>query len=153
MKEISKHPIINAFMEAGVPLSDWVHGIYRMLPPEKLHTTDEGITEHMISALSKMIGDNAEGTRIWEAVDSVHHTIQRAASRNSERDFPRDLNRNGFLKNTLVNANERRGNMFLFLCICHTSTIETILCPKLCEHGISLFEMKERLKIYLAMDE
>ena len=67
--------------------------------------------------------------------------------------FPRNSNRNGFLKNTLVNANERRGNMFLFLCICHTSTIENILCPKLREHGISLFEMKECLKLYLAMDE
>ena len=65
MKEISKHPIINAFMEAGVPLSDWIHGIYHMLPPEKLHTTDEGITEHMISTLAKMIGEDAEGTYIW----------------------------------------------------------------------------------------
>ena len=73
--------------------------------------------------------------------------------RNSERDFPRNSNRNGFLKNTLVNANERRGNMFLFLCICHTPTIEKILCPKLREHGIFLFEMKECLKLYLAMDK
>ena len=43
--------------------------------------------------------------------------------------------------------------MFLFLCICHTSTIETILYPKLREPVISLFEMKECLKLYLAMDE
>ena len=55
MKAISKHPINNAFMSEGVPLSDNIHGIYRMLPPEKLHTTDEGITEHMISSLSDLI--------------------------------------------------------------------------------------------------
>ena len=65
MKKISKHPIVNTFTEAGVPLSDWIHGIYHMLPPEKLQITDEGITEHMISNLAKMIGEDAEGTYIW----------------------------------------------------------------------------------------
>ena len=36
MKRISKHDIDNAFMAPGVPLSDQVHGIYRMFPPELL---------------------------------------------------------------------------------------------------------------------
>jgi len=153
MKAISKHPINNAFMSEGVPLSDNIHGIYRMLPPEKLHTTDEGITEHMISSLSDLIGDDSEGTKVRERIDSVHHIIQKEGKRNSERDFPRSSNRNGFLKNTLVDANERRGNMFLFLCICHTVTIDEVLCVRLRDRGVSMSKMMSTLKLYLGMEE
>ena len=133
MKNISKHPINNAFMDIGIPLSDLEHGIFRMLPPERMHTTDEGITKHSISALASMIGDNVRGKEVKYTVDNVHHSIQKTLSRNSERDFPRTANRTGFLQNTLVNANERRGNLFIFLCILHTSVIEQILIEKLRE--------------------
>jgi hypothetical protein len=33
-KEFSKHNIVNAFMHEDLPLSDQLHGIYRMTPPE-----------------------------------------------------------------------------------------------------------------------
>ena len=39
LKRMSKHDINNAFMRPGVALSDIDHGIYRMFPPELLHTT------------------------------------------------------------------------------------------------------------------
>jgi hypothetical protein len=153
MKAISMHPIQNTFMEPGVTLSDDTHGIYRMLPPENLYTTDAGITEHMIASLSSMIGDDAEGKRIRDTVDLVHNSVQRKSNRNSERDFPRSSNRNGFLENTLVNANERRGNLFLFLCICHVTTIDSALCTRLRQHNVSLTAMTQCLIMYLSMDE
>jgi hypothetical protein len=34
-----KHFVNNAFMEIDLPLSDAVHGIYHMCPPERLHVT------------------------------------------------------------------------------------------------------------------
>ena len=58
-----------------------------MLPPEKLHTIDAEITEHMIASLSSMIGDDAEGKRIRDTLDLVHNSVQRRSTRNSERDF------------------------------------------------------------------
>ena len=57
MKDISKHDIDNAFMRPGVALSDQDHGIYRMLPPELLHTTQEGITKYVISTFSDIIAN------------------------------------------------------------------------------------------------
>ena len=43
-KEFSKHNIVNAFMHEDLPLSDQIHGIYCMTPPERLHTMSEGLT-------------------------------------------------------------------------------------------------------------
>ena len=44
MQLISKLNIGNAFMSSGIPLSDRKHGIYRIVPPERFHTTNEGVT-------------------------------------------------------------------------------------------------------------
>ena len=55
---MSKHDIDNAFMRPGVALSDQDYGIYRMLPPELLHTTQEGITKYMIATFSDIIASN-----------------------------------------------------------------------------------------------
>jgi hypothetical protein len=42
--QFSKHHIDNAFVDDNLPLSDSVHGIFRMTPPERLHVLGEGIT-------------------------------------------------------------------------------------------------------------
>ena len=49
LKIMSKHDINNAFMRPGVALSNVDHGIYHMLPPELLHTTQEGITKYILA--------------------------------------------------------------------------------------------------------
>ena len=56
MKDISKHDIDNAFLRPGVALSDPDNGIYRLLPPELLCTTQEGITKYIILTFSDLIG-------------------------------------------------------------------------------------------------
>jgi hypothetical protein len=50
-KSWSKHDIDNAFMNPDPPLSDQIHGIFRMPPPERLHTTQEGLTKYMMDSL------------------------------------------------------------------------------------------------------
>ena len=43
MKLMSKHNVDVALLHKDVPVSNPIHGIYKMLPPELLHTTAEGI--------------------------------------------------------------------------------------------------------------
>jgi hypothetical protein len=117
--EFSKHSIDNAFMDDDLPLSDSVYGIFSMLPPERLHVTCEGITKYMFDCLRNIIDRKI----MMNDIETVHHNLNHRLRRNSERDFPRGSDRNGCLKNTLVNASERRGNLFRLLCLCHTDQI------------------------------
>lgn len=154
-KSISQHHINNAFLDEDVPLSDLVHGIFRMLPPELLHTTSEGITEYMIASLTTILknADRQGSQDPREVLDSIHQTLHNARNRNSERDFPRSASRTAFTKNTLVNATERRGNLFLLLCICHTDGVQNHLFYYLKQEGIDPNQFLECIKMYLAMEE
>ncbi len=111
-KMFSKHNIVNAFMHKDVPLSDQEHGIYRMTPPERLHTTSERLTKYMIDSLCNTIGDFGDRKKLLNKIENLHHTLHFDLKRNSECDFLRGSARNGALKNILVSATKRRGNMF-----------------------------------------
>ena len=152
MQNISKQDIDNAFMKGGVPLSDLTHGIYRMFPPELLHTTSEGITEYMIATLGKMIGSNTLGERIKEKIGLLHMKLYDDMKRKSERDFPLGAKRTSILKNTKVGASERRGNLFILLCISCTDSAQDWLVPTLLEHNINPTDYLDCLKLYLAME-
>ena len=115
-----KHSIDNAFMDVNLPLSHAIHGIFCMCPPERLHVTCEGITLYMTDCLRNNIGDKGVGKILLDNIEKAHHLLNHRLRRNSERDIPRGSDRNEFLKNTLVNASERRGNLFCLLCLCHT---------------------------------
>ncbi len=140
-KKISKHNIVNAFMHEDLPLSNQVHGIYHMTPPERLHTTSEGLTKYMIESLCNTISDVGHGKKLLTKIENLHHTLHFHLKRNSERDFPRGSTRNGALKNTLVSATEGYGNMFLLLCLCHTDAVhkdfETLQADRAYGTGIS----------------
>ena len=154
-KKISKHDIVNAWMQNGVPLSDIVYGIYRMLPPELLHTTSEGITEYMLSSFKKTVNDMEKGggKDVVEEIEKLHQQMHNSKRRNSERDIPLSASRCGLLKDTLVNAMERRGNVFLLLCMSYTDHMQNVLKPILEAYGTNLTEMQECLKLYLSMEE
>ena len=152
-KSWSKHDIKNAFMREGVPLSDLCHGIFRMMPPELLHTTSEGTTEYMIETLKHIIGDDVVGKRLCNVIETLHHTVHNDLKRNSDKDIPRGTARTGLLKNTLVNANERRGNLFRLLCLSHTDRAQNWLFPCLEKNGIDPQNFLECIKLYLSMEE
>ena len=149
----SKQPIENAFMNPNLPLSDLLHGCYRMFPPEVLHTLDEGTSMYMIESLKLTIGDIGAGKALKNDIEHLHHTIHHEIKRNSERDFPRGSSRNGVLANTLVTATERRGNMFRLLCVCHTDQVRSHLRHTLLEKQIRLSEFIDCLKLYLGYGE
>jgi hypothetical protein len=152
-KEYSKHNIVSACMHEDLPLSDQIHGIYCMTPPEQLHTTSDGLTKYMIDSLCNTIGDVGHGKKVLTKIENLHHTLHFHLKRNSERDFPRGSARNGALKNTLVSVTECHGNMFLLLCLCHTDAVckdfETILC----QSGINSANFFKCLKLYILMEE
>jgi hypothetical protein len=149
-KEFSKHNIMNAFMHEDLPLSDQLHGIHHMTPPERLHTTSEGLTKYMIDSLHNTIGDIGDGKKLLTKIGNLYHTLYFDLKRNSERDFLRGSARNGAMKNTLVSATEHCGNMFLLLCLCHTDAV----CSKdferiLCQFGINSVNFFKCLKLYI----
>jgi hypothetical protein len=118
--KFSKHSIDNAFMDVDLPLTNAIHGVFCMCPPERLHVTCEGITVYMINCLKNNIGDKGVEKILLNNIEKAHHLLNHQLRRNSERNIPGGSDRNGFLKNTLVNASERRGNLFCLLCLCHT---------------------------------
>ncbi len=77
----------------------------------------------MIDSLCNTIGDVDNGKKLLTKIENLHHTLHFDLKRNSEHDFQKGSARNGALKNTLVSATERHGNMFLLMCLCHTDAV------------------------------
>ncbi len=152
-KEFSKHNIVNPFMYEDLSLSNQLHGIYRMIPLGWLHTASESLTKYMIDSLCNTIGGVGDGKKLLTKIDNFHHTLHFDLKRNSERDFPRGSARNDALKNTLVSATERHGEMFLLLCLCHTDAVCKNLVRILCQSGINSANFFKCLKLYISMEE
>jgi hypothetical protein len=54
-------------------------------------------------------------------IDKQHVWMYMVIKRQSERDFPRGAMRNGLIDGTKCQAEERKGNLFLLLCIANTT--------------------------------
>jgi hypothetical protein len=55
-KSISMYDINNTFTKKHMPLGDHVHGPFKMMPPELLHTSGSGLIMYMFESL-RMQGD------------------------------------------------------------------------------------------------
>jgi len=76
-----------------------------------------------------------------------------AIKRQSERDFPRGATRNGLVDGTKCQAEERRGNLFLLLCISQTVDGSKKLQTSLGYSQSKLKRWIKFLKLYLSMEE
>jgi len=115
-QRLSRYPIKNALLERGLPLSDHVHGPFRMTPPELLHTSGAGLILYMF----RVIADRVGAGMVRDDLDNQHVRMMKSLQRQSERDFPRGATRNGIVDGTKCQASERRGNLFSLTCIVHT---------------------------------
>lgn len=149
----SKHDIDNAFMNPDLPLSDQIHGIFRLTPPERLHTTQEGIGKYMMDSVRVTIGDTGERKKLVSDIENLHHHLHYDLKRNSERDLPRGSVRNSVLKNSLVTASERRGNLFRFLCLAHTDEIKARLQQCFSNQNIRISDFFLCIKLFLGMED
>jgi hypothetical protein len=82
----------NALTEKSLPLSDSIHGLYKMMPPDLLHTSGIEVIMYMFESLRDQMG----GGKNRDLVDKQHVliSISNLIKRQSEHDFPR-----GSLKN------------------------------------------------------
>jgi hypothetical protein len=55
-RSISMYDIRNALTEKSLPLSDNIHGPYKMMPPELMHTSGSGLIMYMFESLRGQIG-------------------------------------------------------------------------------------------------
>jgi len=115
-KKISRYPIKNALLEKGLPLSDLIHGPFRMTPPELLHTSGAGLIMYMFKVIADKVGAGINR----DDLDKQHVRMIASLTRQSDRNFPRGATRNGIVDGTKCQASERRGNLFSLTCIVHT---------------------------------
>jgi hypothetical protein len=79
-RSISRHDINNAFMERYLPLSDDIHGPYKMMPPELLHTSESGLIMYMFELLRTQLGKGKDR----DEIDHQHIDIFNLINRQSE---------------------------------------------------------------------
>ncbi len=92
-----------------------MHEPFRMMPPELLHTSGSGLIMYMFELLRLYLGGGIDQNYI----DQEHFVVSNIIQRQSERDFPRGLMRNGLIDGTKIRSSEQKGNLFRFLCIAH----------------------------------
>ena len=81
-RNISRYDIENAFTD--LPLSDILHGLNGLFPPELLHTSAAGLIIYMFESLRVHIGCG----KARDNIDKQHIRMSAAVKRQSERDFP-----------------------------------------------------------------
>jgi hypothetical protein len=88
-----------------------------MMPPELLHTSGSGLIKYMFQSMQFYIGE----TKLRDDIDKMHIRVLLDVKRQSDRDFPRGSMRNGIIDDTKCQLEERKGDLFLLLCIASTN--------------------------------
>jgi hypothetical protein len=78
------YDIKHALTEKSLPLSDIIHGPYKMMPSELLHTSGSGLIMYMFESLRDQMG----GEKDRDLIDRQHTLISNLIKRQSECDFP-----------------------------------------------------------------
>ncbi len=106
-----------------MPLSNNVHGLFRMMPPELLHTSGSGLIMFVFESLRLQLG----GSINRDYFDQEHIVLSNIIQRQRECDLPRGSMRNGLIDGTKIQSSKRKGNLFQFLCMAHRTKAKTIL--------------------------
>jgi hypothetical protein len=93
---MSMYDIKTALTEKSLPLSDNIHGPYKMMPQELLHTSGSGLIMYMFELLRDQMG----GGKDRDLIDRQHILISNLIKRQSECDFPQGSLRNGLIDGT-----------------------------------------------------
>ena len=100
--------IKNAFLERFIPLSDNIHGPFRMMPPVLLHTSGSGLIIYMFKSLRYHLGGGSNR----DYIDQEHVVVKNMIKRQSKHDFPRGLMGNGLIDGTECQSIEQKGTYF-----------------------------------------
>jgi hypothetical protein len=118
-----------------------------MMPPESLHTSRSGLIEHIFKSLQLQIGSG----KIRDDIDKLHVRVYMSVKRQSERDFPRGAMRNGIIDGAKCQLEERKGNLFLLLCIANTTKGSLKLQHTLGHNHSTWKKWLEFIKLYLSI--
>jgi len=148
-KKLSRHPIKNALTINHMPLSDMIHGPSAMMPPELLHASMAGMLKYIFQSMQLYIG----ATKIRDEIDKMHVRMLLDVKRQSDRDLPRGSMRNGIIDDTKCQAEERKGNLFLLLCIGSTVLGGDKLQKALRYDDRTFKKWLQFIKLYLSMEQ
>jgi hypothetical protein len=149
LKSLSRHYVNNAMYQTRLPLSNEINGANKMCPPETLHVMDAGLTIYMQESLQ----NRTSAGQSREELNQQHIRMFNSIRRNSERDLPRGATRNGLTDSTRCQSSERKGNLFLLLCIASTVSGQQILQHELNYSSRQWKQWIELLTLYLALGE
>ncbi len=107
-KSVLMYDIKNAFFERFIPLLDNVHGPFRMMPPELLHTSGSELIMYMFESLRYHLGGGID----CDYIDQDHVVVNNMKKRQSKRDFSLGLMQNGLIDGTKCQSSEPKGNLF-----------------------------------------
>ncbi len=122
-KSVSRYDVKNVFLQRFMPLSDNVHGLFRMMLQELLHTSGSGLIVYLFESLCVHLRGGIDR----DYIDQEYIVVSNIIQRQSERDFPRGSMCNGLIDGTKIQLSEWKGNLFRFLCIAHRTKAKTIL--------------------------
>ncbi len=92
-----------------MPLYDHIHGPFKMMPPELLHTSGSGLIMYMFESLREQIG----GGKNRDLIDQEHVIIFIIIKQQSECDFLRGSMRNALIDGTKCQSSKRKGIFFI----------------------------------------
>jgi hypothetical protein len=92
-QSMSTYDIVNALHDDNLPLSDNIHGPYKMMLPKLLHTSGSGLIMYMFESVRHQVG----GGQDRDFLDQQRIVVFNCIKRQSERDFSRGSMRNGQL--------------------------------------------------------
>jgi hypothetical protein len=101
-RSMSMYDIKNALTEKSLPLSVNIHGLYKMMPPELLHTSGSGLIMYMFESLRDQMG----GGKDRDLIDRQHILISNLIKRQSACDFPQGSLRNGLIDGRKCQSSE-----------------------------------------------
>ena len=74
---MSMYDIQNALTEKSLPLSDNIHGPYKMMPPELIHTSDIGLIMYMFESHRDRMGGGKDRDLIDQQQIQISNLIKR----------------------------------------------------------------------------
>jgi hypothetical protein len=136
MKQISRHDI-NTIWEKGVPLSDMIHGINMITPPELLHTVGAGLAVYVIT----IIKDSSNDVTCSE-LDTLYVQVYHDLKRNCDHDYYECSLHKRATETVKQSASENIGHLLALAALCTTDAGIALLDEKIDGAHRSLIQHK-----------
>ncbi len=148
-RSMSMYNIKNALTEKSLPLSDNIHGPYKMMPPELLHTSGSGLIMYMFESLRDQMG----GGEDRDLIDRQHILIPNLIKRQMWMWFSMRITEKWSYWWNKMSVFRTKGKLFWLLCIAHTTNGSRVMKRSLKYSDAKWKQYIEFLKQHLCMEE